>query len=118
MTKTEMIPVQLENGVTVYMEVTPKIDQTRLINLDPERDVADEETEFDVADFAGFKVESLTSIIELFGKQLSKSIQAVGPNKASIEFGLEATFKQGQLVALITQGEAKANLKVKLEWQK
>jgi hypothetical protein len=42
----------------------------------------------------------------------------VKPRKSSIEFGIDIAAEEGKLFAVIVKGEAKANIKVTLEWAK
>jgi hypothetical protein len=58
----------------------------------------------------------VTNALEAIGKELASAMVAIGPQKASVELGLEVAFEAGKLVALIANGSAKANLKVTLEW--
>lgn len=43
-------------------------------------------------------------------------LQKVGPQKASVEFGVEVGLESGQVTGLFVKGTGKANLKITLEW--
>ncbi|WP_327393912.1 CU044_2847 family protein [Streptomyces phaeochromogenes] len=45
------------------------------------------------------------------------AFQAVKPDVVEAEFGLEFALKGSQMVCLLVGGEAKATLRVRLEWQ-
>ena len=55
--------------------------------------------------------------IEGISQTVLAAIEKVGPKKASVEFGIEASIEAGKLVALLCSGEATANLKITLEWE-
>jgi len=40
----------------------------------------------------------------------------VKPQRASVEFGIEIAASEGKLLAVVVRGDAKANLKITLEW--
>lgn len=54
----------------------------------------------------------ITAMAEL----LLASLKAASPGKITLEFGVELGGKAG--IPLVTQGEAKANIKVSLEWER
>ena len=95
---TERVPVELEDGNTIYVEVV----QTG------RQDVA-----FDVLKFENVS-ETLTSIV----KSVAEPINKARPTKASVKFGLELGVEQGSLMAALVRGTGTANLEITLEWER
>lgn len=98
-TRSEVIPVELEDGSTIQVMATL---------LGGERDVS--------AVARAMSFTGVAASIEGVAASLAKTLQKVRPNKASIEFSIEVAVKEGQLSALLVQGSATGNLKVNLEW--
>jgi hypothetical protein len=65
-----------------------------------------------------FRSEDLIASIKSISGSIVAALQAISPDKFSVEFGVEAAFESGKLLALLCSGSAKANLKITLEWQK
>jgi len=97
---TEKIPVQLENGKVIKIEVS----QT-----------GQEDVRFDDKPLS-FK--EVTDALEGIVNSLNNTIQKVNPNKASVKFGMELAIEAGQLTAMIVKGSSKANLEITLKWSK
>jgi hypothetical protein len=95
---TEIIPVVLENGTKLRVEVRS------LGGREPVGVIAEQRFK-DVID-------SIEAIAAAFGESLKK----INPKKASVEFGIEIGLESGHLTALICKGTATANLKITLEW--
>ncbi len=95
---TEVVPVVLDNGVTVHVEAVSLGGRRKVATLGPQR------------------FRELTDAIEGIGGALSESLKRMKPKKASVEFGMEVGLESGKLTALICKGSGKANLKVVLEW--
>ena len=95
--RTERIPVTLENGAIIYVEAT---------RFSGEEDVA-----FDVLLF-----EEVATAIEGIAATVTAALQKVRPHKATVEFGLELGVESGKLTSLLVKGTGKANLKIVLEW--
>jgi hypothetical protein len=101
-TRTEVLPVHLDEQNTMLVQVTM---------LDAgERKVS--------ALKGGFSFENVINSVEKISVALAKTVAKVRPTKAAIEFGIELASKEGQLTALLVQGSATANLTIKLEWEK
>ena len=66
----------------------------------------------------GFSFENVTKPIQKIAQELSKIIETVQPDKASVTLGFEVATSEGQLTALLVKGTATANLAVTLEWVK
>ena len=94
-------PITLDDGTTIQAQVTSLGGVVK------------------VAAFkGGYPFESITKSVEAISKSLLKAIKKAGPNKATIQFGIEIGTKEGQLTALLVQGTTSANLTVTLEWVK
>ena len=65
-----------------------------------------------------FNSDDLVSSIKSISGSIVSALKEISPDKFSVEFGVEAAFESGKLLALLCSGHAKANLKVTLEWQK
>jgi hypothetical protein len=63
-----------------------------------------------------FDIENVLASIEGIASALGSTLEKTKPKNSKVEFGVELTIHEGKLVALFVQGEAKANLKVSLEW--
>jgi hypothetical protein len=62
--------------------------------------------------------EDITKSIESIAHAFKARLKNVKPRKSSIEFGIDIAAEEGRLFAVIVKGEAKANIKVILEWAK
>jgi hypothetical protein len=62
--------------------------------------------------------ERVTQTVTKLAESLGEALKSASPTKAAIELGVEFGLKEGKLVALIARGDAKANLKITLEWSK
>lgn len=98
---TEKVPVVLEDGTSIYMEVEPLGGSGR-------EDVSSRALPF----------EEVSSALESIVKAVAKPITAAMPTKASVEFGLEIAVKEGHLIAAWVRSTGTANLKVTLEWER
>ena len=92
--------VTLPNGALAYFEVRD------LPGADGYADVASLPLSFD----------GVVGAIEGVAGALGDAMRRLGPNKASVELGVELSAKEGKLLAVFVQGEGKANLKITLEW--
>lgn len=97
--RTEIIPVQIDDDVTVMVEATL---------LGGEEDVA-----IDIQPF-----QRVTNAVEAIARSVVQTIEKVKPEKASVEFALEIGVKSGKLTTLLVNGTGKGNLKITLEWAK
>ncbi len=95
--RSETVPVQLPNGTIIKVEVA----QT-----------GREDVGFDVKPF-----EPVAEAIEGVVQMIAVPIKKVGPNKATVKFGMELAIESGQLTAVIVKGSGKANLEITLEWE-
>ena len=98
---TQIVSVQLLNGKVVQVQTTAAGGEAPI-------GIADQLPSFG----------EITDALEGISEAILNSLEKVGPDKASVEFGLEVSFKEGQLTGLLVQGGGTANLKVTLEWTK
>lgn len=97
--RTEIVPVQINNNVQVMVEATV---------IGTEEDVA-----IDIRPF-----QEVTDAIEAITSAMVQTLEKVRPDKASVEFGIEIGIQSGKLTTLIVQGSSKGNMKITLEWTK
>ncbi|GAA4461245.1 hypothetical protein GCM10023189_36600 [Nibrella saemangeumensis] len=62
-------------------------------------------------------IETITSTINSFSKDLHKAFDDIKPNKVSIKFGIEVSAEPGDILSLIIKGSGKSNLEITLEWE-
>ena len=96
--RTQTIPVQLEDGTTILVEVT----QTG------REDVANEASKFKAV------TDALGGIVQAIAEPINRA----KPNKATVKFGMELAVEAGQLTAVLVKGSSKANLEISLECTK
>lgn len=96
---TEIIPVELENGKTISIELSHITGGS------------------DVSSIDGLSFENFAESIREIVASVEGAINSVKPDKATIEFGVEAGVESGQLTAILVKGSGKANLKISLEWE-
>ncbi|WP_316832942.1 CU044_2847 family protein [Pedobacter aquatilis] len=72
----------------------------------------------DISGFENFKSEELMESIKGISETFVEALKSVSPDKFAVEFGVEISLKSGKLLALLCNGEGKANLKITLEWSK
>lgn len=92
--------VTLPNGAIAHFEV---------------RDLPDADDYADVAALP-LNFDGVVAAIEGVAGALGTAMHKLGPKSASVELGVELSAKEGKLLAVFVQGEAKANLKITLEW--
>jgi hypothetical protein len=97
MPSPNLIPLELDNGVTVYVEAKPT--------------TKDEDVSFDVSKFSEF-----ASALAGVASGIAASFERVKPDKLAVEFGCEVGYESGKLTAILVKGAGKANFKVSLEW--
>ena len=94
--KTETIPVQLEDGLVIRVEVSK---------------MGREDVAFDLKPF-----KEVTDALEGIVQAIAIPIKRVKPQKATVKFGIELAVESGQLTAVLVKGASKANLEITLEW--
>jgi hypothetical protein len=96
--RIQTIPVELEDGTTILVEVT----QTG------RQDIAHEANKFKAV------TDALGGIVQAIAEPINRA----RPNKATVKFGMELAVEAGQLTAVLVKGTGKANLEISLEWTK
>ncbi|MGB5633065.1 MAG: CU044_2847 family protein [Waterburya sp.] len=94
--QTELIPVDLGDGVIAQVEV-----------IGSGREKAGAST---------LPFNSVARAITKISQAVASPIQAVRPTKATVKYGLAIGIEQGSLVATIVRGTGTANLEITLEW--
>ena len=65
---------------------------------------------------ASYSFELMTKTVRGVAGELHRALQAVSPDRVSVEIGFDLALKGSQLVALVVSGGVHAALKVRLEW--
>ncbi|PSF34943.1 hypothetical protein C7H19_18225 [Aphanothece hegewaldii CCALA 016] len=94
--RTATIPVQLEDGSIVRIEVSKTGREDIALDPKPFKQVTD----------------ALEGIVNAIAVPIGK----VNPRKATVKFGMEIAIESGQLTAVLVKGTSKANLEITLEW--
>lgn len=63
-----------------------------------------------------FNFSEIVSCITGIAEEVKTAMDKVKPQKAKVEFGIEATVKSGKLVAALSDINGKGHIKVTLEW--
>jgi hypothetical protein len=63
-----------------------------------------------------FSLEGVTQTLHAVGAAVLGALDHVGPERASVEFGIDLAIKSGNLTGLLVEGDATATLRVTLEW--
>ncbi|WP_168792438.1 CU044_2847 family protein [Paraburkholderia aromaticivorans] len=96
--RSEAVEVTLQSGRNILIEVS----------VQGEEPVSNASQTF--SDFG----ESLTEL----AKSISSAIEAIKPDSAEVEFGVEAALESGKLTTFLVKGSGSANVKVTLRWGK
>lgn len=109
--------IELPDGTEVWARVS-RLDAPGLGGPD-DADAADGEFE-DVGawDALGARVEGLREVVGGVAASIRQATERVAPHETSVTFGVELSAKPGKAVALLADGEAKANLSVTLTWRR
>lgn len=94
-----IVTADLKDGPAIQIEVRD----------DPEREVSIGKV---------FDFEPMVASIEAITKSVARAVEAVRPNRTSLEFGLDVGVESGGLTALIVKGTGSATLKITLEWER
>ena len=97
-TATSVVQVQLDGGASIYAEVV--------------------NAEEGLSDNLQASFDEVKKVIEGLGTEIWTALQAISPDKATVEFDLDLTFKGGILTCLLVKNSADVTLKVTLEWDK
>ncbi|MEU9110937.1 CU044_2847 family protein [Streptomyces sp. NPDC048483] len=66
----------------------------------------------------GARVEGLREVVGGVAASVREATARVAPDETSVTFGVEVSAKPGKAVALLADGEAKANLAITLTWRR
>ncbi len=97
-----VVEVMLPNKTVALVRVT---------DLDEGGQVAEKVGWRDVLDSEG-----VSGMLEGIAQAVRSGLEKVTPSKATVELGIELAVKNGKLTGLIVEGDAKASLRVTLEW--
>ena len=92
-----VVSIELEGGRRILVEAMTR---------------GDERVSMSMPKFSGF-AEAVTDI----SRAVMAAIDAVKPDSAEVEFGIDASVESGELTALLVKGSGTANLKVTLSWK-
>jgi len=95
--RTETLPVQLEDGSVIRVEIAKTGREDVALDLKPFKQVTD----------------ALEGIVQA----VAAPIQKAKAQKATVKFGIELAVESGQLTAVLVKGASKANLEITLEWE-
>lgn len=98
--KSRIVESELSDGTKIFIEA---------VSTQIEQDIALKKTH----PFNG-----LGNAIGSIAKDIGDVLEDIGPTKATVEFGLEATVESGGLTALLVNGSGSATIKVTLEWDR
>ncbi|KAA6214028.1 hypothetical protein CP973_33290 [Streptomyces albofaciens JCM 4342] len=101
--------IELPDGTQVWARVS---------RLDIAGDPDEEFDDVGLWDALGARVEGLRELVGGVATSLRAATERVAPDETSVSFGVEVAAKPGRAVALLADGEAKANLSVTLTWRR
>lgn len=96
---SEIISVELEEGISISIQATPLGGQ-ELVGALPGPHVFKE----------------VTDTVESLARAMVGTLKKAKPRTATVEFGLQIGIESGKLTALLVKGTGNANLKLTLEW--
>lgn len=96
---TKNVPVMFEDGTIMHIEVEKSVAEQNVTSI---KDI--------------FSIDGVKESIQSFSTMVYSSLEKVKPDKSSVEFGFELSVKDGKLISVLAQGEGKASVKIKLEW--
>jgi hypothetical protein len=96
-TRTETIAAKMSDGTTIYVRATVM--------------GANEDIGLGTKSF-----QDVGRTIQSLAREIVQALEAVQPQKTTVEFGIEAGLESGNLVAILAKGTGNASLKVTLEW--
>ncbi|MGY0018618.1 CU044_2847 family protein [Streptomyces sp. cg35] len=105
-------PIQLPDGTEVWVR-TSRLDGPG----DGTDDYDDLYEDVGVWETVTTKVEGLKETVEGVARSVRAATAAAAPDETAVTFGIEVSAKPGRAVAVLADGEAKANLSITLTWQ-
>ena len=127
-----VVPVKLDNGSVIYVEVEPargsecapraplSNSQVLVAPVIPPGAHVGNDGALVSAEGLG-PLGSFASIAETItglARQIGTAIAAAKPDEASVELGLSAKYENGQLIGILVRGSGDVNLKITLTWKK
>jgi Trypsin-co-occurring domain 1 len=94
--QSRIISVELADGTSVKIEVTP---------------IGDRKINFHTRPF-----KEVTDTIESLSKEIAEALYKVKADRFTVKFGIEVGIESGKLTALLVKGISTANLEITLEW--
>lgn len=102
--RSQFMPVQLDDGTIIRIEATPTDDT--------------EQGEGYIASVGVPSFDQFTETVKSMAKSITRIWSEVQPSKASVEFSVEVGFETGQLTAWLVKGSSKGHLTITMEWEK
>ena len=99
--QSEIVSIQLDNGTIVKVRAPVVGGYEDVVSLD-----------------ALLPFENVTNTIEAIAGAMTKTLDKIKPDKASVEFGIEVGIDSGTLTTLLAKATGSGNLKITLEWEK
>ncbi|MFG2831199.1 CU044_2847 family protein [Streptomyces sp. NPDC048434] len=109
--------IELPDGTEVWARVS-RLDAPGLDGPDDADGTDGEFEDVGAWDALGARVEGLREVIGGVAASVRQAAERVAPHETSVTFGVELSAKPGKAVALLADGEAKANLSVTLTWRR
>ncbi|MGW3353571.1 CU044_2847 family protein [Nonomuraea rubra] len=107
MADSEVIKVDLPSGAAFWINAD---------TLDGSSHAPDGPSDVAFRGMVSFDV--MTSTLKGIATEVRKAVQAAAPDVTEVEFGLEMAVKGAKVVCLVVDGEAKATMRVRMEWHK
>jgi hypothetical protein len=104
-------PIQLPDGTQVWVRTS------RLEGVAGAVEDDDLYEDVGVWETVTTKVEGLKETVEGIARSVREATAAAAPDETAVTFGIEVSAKPGRAVAVLADGEAKANLSITLTWQ-
>ncbi|MGX1756033.1 CU044_2847 family protein [Streptomyces lydicus] len=109
--------IELPDGTEVWARVS-RLDAPGLDGPDDMDGTGGEFEDVGAWDALGARVEGLREVVGGVAASIRQATERVAPDETSVTFGVELSAKPGKAVALLADGEAKANLSVTLTWRR
>jgi hypothetical protein len=112
-------PVRLPDGTEVWVRATRLEGPAALGAADDGLYEHDDRFEdVGVWESVTTRVEGLRETVEGVARSVRAATRAVAPDETAVTFGIEVSAKPGKAVAVLADGEAKANLSITLTWRR
>ncbi|NJP11833.1 MAG: hypothetical protein HC866_22120 [Leptolyngbyaceae cyanobacterium RU_5_1] len=115
---SQLIPIQLEDGITIYIEATENMETPLLGTPEPTREQTrtskggtDNRQRQMVPGFQ--KIEDTIRAYTHYALNAFKQVAIANVNKVTLEFGIQVNLEAG--IPYVTKGTAESNLKITVE---